>query len=365
MKYTISFVLCLLTLSLTNCTSNSEQVSQADLADMKSSLDSLLQATVAGGQTPGIAVAVVSAKDVLYSAAYGVSDIETAKTLKTTDEFNFTSIVKTFTATATLQQAENGQLALDKSASSYWKGPFEGLELATVRQMLSHSSGLQFTDKPAAANGQLEAGDLKLADVPGYKLSYSNAAFYSLGQLIAHQQDQSFPDYINENILTPLGMEHTSLASGASAGTIAHGHSLNSADAPQLVRMEIPEQHDPRKTGNGILYSSIEDMAIWAQLHLNKGTYQDTQILKEESYKELWKPHLKTGWDTMKAAAGLGCFIGTVGGQRSVSHIGGGSGYSAAFVLLPDSDRAIIIAGNSDKLPREALIAAVGKIILE
>lgn len=365
MKHGTPFVISLLMILLMNCSTNSEKVSAADLAIMETRLDNLLQATVAEGQTAGIAVAVVSAKDVLYSAAYGVSDIETAATLKTTDVFNFTSIVKTFTATAILQQVENGQLALDKSASSYWKASFEGLELATIRQMLSHSSGLQFTDKPAATDGQLVTGDLKLADIPGYKLSYSNAAFYSLGQLIAYQRDQSFPDYINESILEPLGMEHTSVFSKESLGNLAYGHTVISINLPQLVRMESLTENDIRKTGNGILYSTIEDMAIWAQMHLNKGTYQDTQILKEESYQELWKPHLKTGWDKMKAAAGLGCFIGTVNGHRSVSHIGGGFGYSAAFVLLPDEDRAIIIAGNSDKLPRETLIEAIAGFVLE
>lgn len=365
MKYTALFSLSLLMLVLMNCSSNSEKVSESDLAAMKSRLDSLLQTTIADGQTPGIAVAVVSAKEVLYSAAYGQSDIETGRTLKTTDAFNFTSIVKTFTATAILQQVENGQLALDKSASSYWKAPFEGLELATIRQMLSHSSGLQFTEQPAAADGLLQLGDLMLKDIPGYKLSYSNAAFYSLGQLIAHQNDQSFSDYIHKRILAPLGMENTSVFSKPAPGKLALGHSLNSADTPQLLRVESPKEHNQRKVGNGILYSTTADMAIWAQLHLNKGTYKDMQLLKQESYQELWKPHLNTGWDEMKAAAGLGCFIGTLRGRRSVSHIGGGFGYSAAFVLLPDSDRAIIIAGNSDKLPREALIEAVGRIILD
>lgn len=361
MKYTLAFAISLLALLLANCSSTSEKVAVVDLALMEARLDSLLQATIADGKTPGVAVTVVSASDVLYSSAYGVSTIETAERLKTTNVFNFTSIVKTFTATAIMQQVEKGAMELDNSASIYWKSPFEGLELATIRQMLSHSSGLQFTGKPADANGQLEAGDLKLVNIPGYTLQYSNAAFYSLGQLIAHQNEMSFPDYINESILKPLGMENTSVMSSEDIGNTTVGYTLNDDG---LIKVDTNTPPDLRKVGNGILWSTIEDMATWAQLHLNRGTFNTTQLLEKDSYKSLWKPNLATGWDDMKAAAGLGCFIGTVGDQPSVSHIGGGSGYSAAFVLLPGADRGIIIVGNSDKLPREALIAAIAEIVL-
>lgn len=104
-------------------------------------------------------------------------------------------------------------------------------------------------------------------------------------------------------------------------------------------------------------------MALWVQLHLKGGSVKGSTVLNSSIYKELWEPNLKTGWDEMKAAAGLGWFIGTVDGRRTASHIGGTSGYSAALVLFPDDDRAIIIAGNSNKLPREELIAKITGII--
>ncbi|GEM_PF-3767260 len=360
MKYLKTFALSLFVLSMAGCSNISEKTSFVDLAIMESKLDSLLASAITHRETPGLAVAVVSGDKVLYSNAVGVSDLETNTALKTTDVFNFTSIAKTVTATAIMQQVEAGDMTLDNTAYSYWNEPFQGLELPTIRQMLSHCSGLQFTDKSAGSDGQLQAGDLRLTNVPGYKLQYSNAAFYSLGQLVAHQNQMDFSDYVKEAIFSPLGMKHSSISADQTPDNIIQGYTFSEEGFSQVA---MPATN-PRKVGNGILYSTIGDMATWAQMHLNRGTYQRIRILGKDSYKALWKPHLETGWDRMKAAAGLGCFIGKVGDYTSVSHIGGGGGYSAAFVLLPGADRGFVIAANSDKFPREALIDSIAKIVL-
>src|SRR5258708_13966335 len=87
--------------------------------------------------------------------------------------------------------------------------------------MLSHMSGIADTvnynwDKPEYDAGALERfvrsiSDQKLVFVPGEKFAYSNTAYEVLGDVIAKVSGESFEDYVQHNILTPLGMKDSTL----------------------------------------------------------------------------------------------------------------------------------------------------------
>lgn len=322
-------------------------------------LDSLFQTTIGQSLTPGVAIAIVSSSEVLYNKAFGLKEIGKSAQLQVNDAFDFSSIVKTVMSTAMMQLVEQGEVNLDRSAGEYLPILSGELSQPTVKQMLSHSSGIQFSAQEAATDGSLNSADLILANPPGTKLQYSNAAFYTLGKLIAQQRGSSFPDYVTSQIFSPLGMTHSSVASFYEMQNLSAPHTIEDKGLEVITRPAVSE----RKIGNGFFYSTMEDMSIWAQMHLRKGKGEKAKILSADSYTELWKANLETGWDNMKAAAGLGWFIGTVNGRKTASHIGGTNGYSAALVIFPDDNRAIVIAGNSNKLPREALIEAIGKIL--
>ena len=354
MKKCLYLTLVLNLLSLTCCTSQKTTTNT-----LNNSLDSLLQTTVAEGQSPGVAVAVVSSSTVLYSKAFGIKEIGESTPLQTTDAFDFSSIVKTVVSTAMMQLVEQGDVELDRSGGDYLPILTGDLSKPSVKQMLSHSSGIQFSKKEPTTDGSLRTDDLMLANPPGSKLQYSNAAFYTLGKMIAQQTDVSFTEYVSNQIFNPIGMRHSSVASFNEIDNLSTPHTFGDNGLETVLRPDVAQ----RKIGNGIFYSTIEDMALWAQAHLNKGTLGKEKILNTDSYDQLWTPNLETGWDDMKAAAGLGWFIGTVNGKMTASHIGGTDGYSAALVIFPEDDRALVIAGNSNKLPREALITAISKLI--
>lgn len=351
----VIFLLIILSLS---CSTKSNR--SIETTTLTGSLDSLLQTTIAEGLTPGVAIAVVSSTETLYAKAFGVKEIGKATALQTTDAFDFSSIVKTVVSTALMQLVEKNNVVLDNQASVYLPMLTGDLSQPTVRQMLSHSSGIQFSKQAPSLDGTLKSSDLTLGNSPGTKLQYSNAAFYTLGELVTEQANIPFADYVNMNIFKPLGMVHSSVSSYDAVSNLSMPHTILDNELTVVPRPEI----SPRKIGNGIFYSTIEDMAIWAQIHLNRGVMNEKRLLSANSYEQLWTPNLATGWDQMKAAAGLGWFIGTVNDKKTASHIGGTNGYSAALVIFPDHDRAIVIAGNSNKLPREVLIEAITKLIL-
>lgn len=350
--YYIAAILIILSLS---CCTPQKTITNA----LNDSLDSLLQTTVADGLSPGVAIAVVSSSEVLYSNAFGLKEFGKGTSLQTTDAFDFSSIVKTVMSTAIMQLVEQGDVILGNSAVEYLPILSGDLSQPSVKHLLSHSSGIQFSQQEPTTDGTLRTSDLTLDNPPGTKLQYSNAAFYTLGKMIAQQTNMSFPDYVTKQVFAPIGMTHSSVASYDQMDNLTTPHTFGDDGLEIVTRPEVA----PRKIGNGIFYSTMEDMALWAQLHLNKGVLGEERLLNKDSYDDLWTPNLETGWDDMKAAAGLGWFIGTVNGRKTASHIGGTNGYSSALVIFPDDDRAIVIAGNSNKLPREALIEAISKLI--
>lgn len=355
------FYLPLLLLFLGFACTNSNNLGHNEVTLDQNKLDSLLQKTINNGLTPGLSVAVVSSTDILYSKAFGLREIGENEALKTTDAFDFSSIVKTVVSSALMKEVEEGSILLDSPAADYLPVLKGELTKPTVRQMLSHSSGIQFSDQEPHPDGLLRTTDLKLVREPGTKLQYSNAAFYTLGQMVLEQSGKTLPEYVEAKLFAPLTMIHSSIHSLEGMNNLTTPHTIDEGELTIVNRPDISS----RKIGNGVFYSTIEDMSAWAQFHLSKGKYRNRQVLNPSSYDQLWKPNLNTGWDKMKAAAGLGWFIGEVNGRKTASHIGGTNGYSAALVIFPDDDRAIVIAGNSNKLPREALIRSISEIIFE
>ncbi|MCX4574761.1 beta-lactamase family protein [Streptomyces sp. NBC_01571] len=103
--------------------------------------------------------------------------------------FPLASVTKPLAAYAALVAYEEGAIDLDEPA-----GPAG----ATVRHLLAHTSGLAFDEH-------------RVTSPPGERRLYSNAGFEVLGDHIAKATDISFPEYLRQAVLEPLGMTGTSL----------------------------------------------------------------------------------------------------------------------------------------------------------
>ena len=94
-------------------------------------------------QEPGAAVLIMQGNDIVFDKGYGIADINTKKPIDGNTFFNIASVSKQFTATAILQLAEKGKIALEDPVNKYypefkqdfWKG-------IKIKQRLSHSSGI-------------------------------------------------------------------------------------------------------------------------------------------------------------------------------------------------------------------------------
>jgi CubicO group peptidase (beta-lactamase class C family) len=130
---------------------------------------------------------------------------------------------KSFTAMAILQLRDKGRLQLDDVASKYIPAllkqayPATDAPPLTIRHLLTHAAGFP-EDNPwgdrqlAKSNKDLLAlinQGISYSQVPGVAYEYSNLGFTLLGHIIQKASGLSYQEYINRNILTPLGMLHT------------------------------------------------------------------------------------------------------------------------------------------------------------
>ena len=181
--------------------------------------DELLAGQLTGRGDRAAAVAVSVDGYLVHSAGFGTrTPDDPLDAVTTSDRFRIASISKVVTATVALQLVDAGVLQLDvpvgqRLADVVGVAPGNGVPAITVRQLLSHTSGLpdyrrqffgdQFTScEQAAAFGLARP----LAHQPGAEHDYSNLNFCLLGLLIADATGRSYEAAVTELLLRPLGI---------------------------------------------------------------------------------------------------------------------------------------------------------------
>jgi len=214
----------------------------------------------------------------------------------------------------------------------YFKLDDERYLQITLRQMLSHTSGMPDTDEseydmlvahPEYDDGAAERyvrslSNRKMVAAPGERFSYSNIAYNVLGDMIAKVSGQTFEACMKEHILLPAGMPDSTLF-------------FQEVDRDRLA---VPHLRTPEMTVNPIypyhradapasfLHSTIVDMCHWCITCLNGGVYNDQRILTPASYEMMWIPVARRGYPPFYEDTGLGWTLGHYDGVKTVSHGG-------------------------------------------
>lgn len=166
-------------------------------------------------------VALVRGRDTVLLRAVGLADRERGRRNDIATAFNIGSINKAFTAIAVRQLAEAGKLHLDSTLGAYWPDyPNAGARSATIRQILSHRSGIAgdiFAAPPGRSRHDLRHNtdllplivQVPLDFPPGTGQRYSNAGYVVLGALIERLSGEDYYGYVSRHVLAPAGMIHT------------------------------------------------------------------------------------------------------------------------------------------------------------
>lgn len=319
-------------------------------------LDASLERVLQDFSIPGLAVGIVENGVPVYVRAFGLRDKETAEPVNVHTMFHVASITKTFTAAAIMQLAERNQLNLDDPVARHV--PAFANSSITIRQLLTHSAGLKDVSHTSATDSDAAVLDYvtkiagrKPAYEPGKGWEYSDAAFNVLGAVIEAASGQSYPQYLQAQLLAPTGMIESTFAKPAEHGNFAWPHT-----GRIFVRRAQRYPWDRALLPSAGLDASVTDMTHWAALHLNR----DSSLLAPASYDAMFKHQLDSGWKGM--AMGLGWQLEQRGNGWLPRHAGEEHGFSSLLTLYPEQQRAIVILSNGETTPRgeiRTLIEAV------
>jgi len=316
----------------------------------------------------GASVLVMKEGKVLYAKGFGLANRELKVPNAPGLVYRIGSVTKQFTAAAILTLVEDGQVGLDEPVSRYLEGLPETWRAATVRQLLTHTSGIpSYTDQPEyGLHMREDLPGLKLLQTlvwtkpldfaPGARWHYNNTGYYLLGLITEKVSGKSYEAYLQARFFGPLGMAHTrygtetefipGMASGYSGGK----------PAPYLSMTQ------PYAAGS--LVSTPEDLARWS-LALHGG-----KVVKPDSLKLMTTP-VKTS-DGKEHPYGFGLMFRDSLGHRLVGHGGGVNGFSCYVEADPKAGTAAVVLHNtdgpkigSDYLCRRLLALAAGTPIVE
>jgi CubicO group peptidase (beta-lactamase class C family) len=368
--YTMVRCRCVLILLIfSSCTSAQREVQVADGAATK--LDPFLNETLNRLQVPGLTIAVTRNDSVIYSRAFGYTNVNTKKPMKAENIFHWASVSKTFVATAIMQLREKGQIKLDEKLVTYlpyFRQKDPDYRNITIRQMLNHTSGIGDVDdyewhKPQYDSGALErfvkstAKD-KMIFAPGEDMTYSNTAYEMLGDVVAKVSGMSFETYIQKNIFDPLEMNSTSFLYPEIPDSLrVSGHQWA---AGPVVAKHYPynRMHGPSSTLN----SSVPEMTHYAMAHLNRGMYKGKRILADSIYNLWWTNSINLA---NKPKIGFAWWLDERHGLKTVSHSGGDTGFRSFFMLVPERNMSIMLVSNYELVRTYDLAAAVLDILLD
>jgi CubicO group peptidase (beta-lactamase class C family) len=341
-------------------------------------LNVVLQEIITRWGIPGLGIGIIEDDEIIYAKGFGVQNLDTGVPVTPDSIFCVASIAKCFVASAVVQLAEQGKIHLDAPIVQYlpyFKLDDERCRQITIRQMLSHTSGMPDMDEseydelvshPEYDEGASERfvrglSSRKLAAAPGERFLYSNIAYNVLGDLIAKISGQSFEAYMKEHILLPAGMPNsTFLLEEVALDRLAVPH----LRTPEMIVNPIYPYHRADAPAS-FLHTTIVDMCHWGTTCLNRGIYKGQRILTPASYEMMWTPVAKRGVPPLREEMGLGWNLGHFDGVRTVGHGGAGFGWTCFLVLLPEKNRAAIILCNEESSAHDRAVRAVIRTMLE
>ena len=319
-------------------------IAQDLTATESAKVDTIVTDTLARNGVPSASIAIVRGGRIVYAKAYGKQS-ETIATPRADAPYQIASISKQFTAAAILLLEDEGKLSLDDTVAKWIPGITDGDKI-TIRQLLSHTSGLQdywpqdysfaAMEKPVTPQEIVDRWAKKPLDfAPGTQWQYSNTGYVVAGMIVEKAAGKPLLTYLQDKVFKPLGMKaiDQDLAIGKGYPQGYHRYALGP------VRVEKPAARGWLFAA-GELAMSASDLAKWDIARM------DRAMLTPEDWKTQETPVLLTNGRSTNY--GLGVFSGTAKGRKYVEHTGEAVGFLSENVVFPDNKAAVVVLVNLD-----------------
>ena len=314
----------------------------------------LIEGGMAAQRQPGLIVGIWIPGRGEFTRAFGVSDTATKAPMKAEDHVRIASVTKSFVAVAALRLVDQGKLKLDDTLATWIAGIPNG-EKITIRDLLGMRSGIydftsdqkflaDFTADPLMAFSPEDVVAIVKRHepdfAPGEKVVYCDTNYIFLGMIIEKVTGKPVEDVIRDEILTPLGMAHTSFpTTSAMPEPFSRGYYAGEDGKGEL--RDFTASNPAVAWSAGAMISTLDDLRIWSKA-LATGA-----LLKPQTHAE----QMKFGAIATKPIhVGYGLGIANFGGL--IGHNGAIFGYTTAMFYVPAADATIVIEGNLPRISR-------------
>lgn len=327
--------------------------------------DAILTSLINDKKVPGISVSVVTKGNVALQKGYGCADLENGipvhpeKTI-----FRIASVSKPIAATALAQMVADGQIDLDASFYTYVPDyPRKAYDF-TIRQLASHTAGIRGyrgleygLNKPYSIKESIAIfKDDDLLFEPGTDYFYNSYDWVLISLAMQEVIGIPFEDYVQEKVLTPLGMKNTFapndiLSAGEGLG-LTKFYSKNRGG----FRAAIPVNNFFKLAGGGYL-STAADIAAFGQAYL-EGKILTEEVLSQFLTSTTIKDdptYYGLGWQVSQDKEG----------RRFYGHVGNGVGGYSNFFIYPEQQMVFAVLVNCTSPNIQMELDEVVKALIE
>ena len=315
------------------------------VAAFREQVDAVLQAAPGA---PSAGIVLIEGGEVAWQGGIGMADASSGRPADEATHYRIGSVTKMFVAMAILQQVERGKFSLDSRVADLApelpvRNKWEAEHPVTVANLLEHTAGfddmhyrnwLTRTERPLDEVVQDLDAELVSRWQPGEWHAYSNSGYAVAAYLVEKSSGMRFQDYVDLELLGPLGMRETFWNREQASATMATGYGKTGAPAPWQLLKLAPA---------GALVSTPRDMAKLAGYLLSRGQTAPG-VLSEASLARMERAET-----TASARAGLAFAYGLANYTRQVNnqafhgHDGSLPGYLSTVLYSRDHDAALVV----------------------
>jgi CubicO group peptidase (beta-lactamase class C family) len=294
---------------------------------------------------PGASVIVVREGQILHAENFGLANVEQGTPCTALTNFRLASLTKQFTAMSILILMERRELSLDERLTDFFPEYPACGEKITVRNLLSHTSGLLDYEDLIPVGTTLPLLDADVLRLllerketyfpPGSKYRYSNSGYALLALALEVRSGMRFSSFLQKHIFQPLNMQNTvAYERGISQVPYrAYGYSKRGG------RFERDDQSLTSSVlGDGGIYSSTTDLAKW-----DPALYTE-DLVSAPSRELAFTGAIQTG--RAGTEYGFGWFVGQYQGLKEVWHYGETAGFTTRISRFPQKRFTTLILTN-------------------
>lgn len=327
-------------------------------------LEPEIQRTLLAGNIPSASIALVENDRVIWTSAFGYSNLWARTPATPNTVYLIGSTFKTMSTVALLQQMEQGKFKLDDPVNRYLTDfKIQGEDTQhpiTFRHLLTHTSGLPPDFGPFPVWGDTVPPSLdeylrksaKVTRAPLARVEYSNTAYTLIGYLVQKFSGVPYKQYIHEQIFTPLEMTNTAFEPRPDMDErLAVPYVFDEKTRSQVAAVRNKASVWPA----GLVYGTVLNQANWLICNLNGGVFKGKRLISEDTLNQMFtrqydqfKGGIEGIWGNESAGFGLTWWAQVRDGDRYFAHSGSVPGYTA--FVLGNRDRklgfAILTNGN-------------------